>query len=274
MADLASQVVTSANALRSVWTGLQSVPRSALPSKCYVQWIKRAKLYPLLDGTVLMFPGRLAAWNNVQLVASASSENNRNPNEIKIGEQKLDFAVARHLSMISYLAVSWSIYDRLSNACGRIAGISDVAEHTKQNPKACEDFLGKKDILGFSSQLHIQHAYAWPLRVSYKIRNWLVHEGYEENGISLFDGDNIGSGFRLHDDAAKHLEECCGYVNDGGRIVSCCLSSSEECWPSRDLLTILDRYHTELDSLFTGLVKWSVDSFTGQITAFTARDRL
>jgi hypothetical protein len=62
------------------------------------------------------------------------------------------------------------------------------------------------------------------------------------------------------------------YSVDNGKVDSCCLSASEECWPTRDLLIILDRYHSELYTMFTGLVKWSVDSYIGQITAFTARD--
>ena len=100
----------------------------------------------------------------------------------------------------------------------------------------------------------------------------MVHEGYEEGSTPLFIGDRIADGFRLHDDAAQYLEKCCDYRIDNGKIEACCLQAAEECWPTRDLLTILDLYHAEIDTLFTSLVKWSVDSFIGQIVAFSVRD--
>lgn len=273
MTDFKTQVKASAGKLRDTWTALTVPPSSALPPNCRDRWIKMTNLHCLLDGTSRIFPAREAAWDSVRAVASALSRNPDNPNEVEFGSQRLDFGIARHLSLVSYVASVWSIYDRVSNACGRLAAISEIAENPRQNPKACEDLIGKKDTHGFSVQFHIREAYAWPLRVSYKVRNWLLHEGWEENSIPLFRGDSIGDGLLLHDDAARHLEKCSGYSTDGGKISGCCLSSSEECWPTSDLLLILPNYHAELDALFSGLLKWSVDSFVGQIEAFTARDR-
>lgn len=273
MFDLSTQVKTRADALRAAWTSLQSLSRCALPPKCFVRCIESAGLDRLLDGTALIFPAKLAAWENVQTVVSAPCGDPARPNKIPIDKQSLDYAVARHISLLSYLAAACSIYDRFSNACNRIAGTSGIGEHPKQKPKACEDFLGKKDILGLSCHYHIQHASAWPPRVTYKIRTWLVHEGCEEKGITLFQGDSIRGGFRLHHETARHIEECCGYISADGRIVACCLAAAEKCWPTRELLTILNVYHAELDTLFAGLAKWSVDSFAGQIAAFTAKDR-
>jgi hypothetical protein len=273
MSDLRTQVTMSADKLRAAWTTLSAQPASALPPNCHERWIKRASYHRSLDGTARIFTAREAAWESVRSVASALSTNPNSPNEVTYGSQRLDFGIARHLSLVSYVASAWSIYDRISNVCGRLAAVADIADNPQQNPKACEDLIGKKDTHGFSVQFHIRDAYAWPLRVTYKVRNWLVHEGWEENNIPLFCGDSIGDGLRLHADAVKHLEQCGGYTADGGKITSCCLSSAEECWPTKDLLEILLRYHAELDTLFAGLLKWSVDSFVGQIEAFTARDR-
>ena len=273
MADLKAQVIRSAGDLKSAWTGLQAVSSSALPPKCYEQWIKKAALHQTLEGTAGIFPARGVAWSAVQAVSSPTSVRDYQQNTVAHGALGMDFSVARHLALTTYVAVTWSAYDRLANVCGRLACIADLAENPRQNPKACEDFLGKRDTMGFSGHLQIRQAYAWPLKVTYKIRNWLVHEGYEEGGTPLFGGDRIADGFRLDKDAAAYLESCCGYKADGGKVDSCCLTAAEECWSTRELLTILDCYHAEVDTMYAGLVKWAVDAFIGQVTAFTARDR-
>jgi hypothetical protein len=41
-----------------------------------------------------------------------------------------------------------------------------------------------------------------------------------------------------------------------------------------DLISVLSAYHGEVDIMFSGLLKWCVDSFVGQFTTFSARDRL
>ncbi len=273
MADLPTHITESAQDLKSAWTWLQGVSPSVLPSRCYEQWTKRAMLHRVLDGTSSIFPTRQAAWDAVQaVVTSATNAPDPAINIVQHGGIEMDFSIARHLSLTSYVAVSWAAYDRLANVCGRLAGIAELAENPRQNPKACEDFLGKKDILGFASHLHVREGYAWPLKISYKVRNWLVHEGYEEGGTPLFSGDRIPDGFRLHEDAAKYLQKCCDYGVDTGRIEHCCISAADECWDTRDLLQILTAYHQEVDELFSALVKWSVNAFIGQIQVFAARD--
>jgi hypothetical protein len=273
MVDLQTQIAESTQELKSAWTGLQSVPPSVLPSRCYEQWTKRAMLHRVLDGTSSIFPARHAAWAAVQAVmTSATHTPNPASNMVQHGGIEMDFSIARYLSLTSYVAVTWAVYDRLANVCGRLAGVAELAEHPKQNPKACEDFLGKKDILGFGSHVHIREAYAWPLKITYKVRNWLVHEGYEEGGTQLFCGDRIPDGFRLHEDAAKYLQRCCDYAVEAGKIERCCISAADECWDTRDLLQILTAYHQEVDELFAVLVKWSVNAFVSQIQVFAARD--
>lgn len=274
MADLPTQVAESAQELKSAWTGLQGVSPSVLPSRCYEQWTKRAMLHRVLDGTSAIFPARQAAWDAIQAVAtSAAHAPDPTSDTVQYNGIDMDFAVARHLSFISYVAVCWAAYDRLANVCGRLAGVAELAENPKQNPKVCEDFLGKKDILGFAGHVHIREAYTWPLKVTYKVRNWLVHEGYEEGGTPLFSGDRIADGFRLHEDAAKYLQQCCGYEVDTGKITRSCISAADECWDTRDLLQILSVYHQEVDELFGALVKWSVNAFIAQVQVFAARDK-
>ena len=153
-----------------------------------------------------------------------------------------------------------------------LAATAEIAGNPKQNPKMCEDFLNdKKNFFGFSMQFHLKKAYSWPLKVSYIFRNWLVHDGYEANGVPVFRGDRISDGLYLNEDAIKLLSESKYPCNDKD---FCCLKNDEKFpWYDKSLLTILDKYHGEADIMFASLLKWSVDSFEGQISSFTERDR-
>ncbi len=285
MTDLKKQVEQSAEALRDAWTNLNKVPESAsLPLKCYELWMKRALLHEVLTGTIAIFEARDKAWEVVGVVAKAESvvprdEPNRDPtsvtspNAVMYGNIQMEYCVARHLVLASYASVVWSIYDRLANVCGRLAGVAEVAQNPRQNPKTCEDFLGKKDVLGFASHLHMRESYSWPLKISYKVRNWLVHEGYEEGGTPLFSGDRVSDRFFLHSDAVNQLQGTCGFSDEDGKIALSCVGKDKECWSRGDLIEILELYHSEIDTMFAALLKWSVDSFVGQIKIFAARDQ-
>jgi len=274
MNNLEQQVKESASALQQAWAALQQNPGlPAIPRVCYEQWIKRAALHPIISGTQAIFSARetasLLVLSTMQLQNAVGNPAN---SKVRYGQFEMDFAVARHLSLTSYVSITWSIYDRLANVCGRLAGTSELAENPKRNPKVCEDLLGKH-MSAFSSHLHMLEAYSWPLKVSYKVRNWLVHEGYEEGSTQLFLGSKLADGFHLHAEAKKHLQVCCDHKEDvSGKIKTSCISEADECWKHGDLLRILEQYNKENDIMFTALLKWSVDSFVGQIKAFGARD--
>ena len=279
MVDLKSQVEVDAERLKHAWvaaTQSASIPGIILPRKCYERWSEKASLYRSLEGTVKLFLARDESWNNVTGILSQGNIVDANPNLVKYGQHMIDFSVARHLALTSYVSITWSIYDRLANVCGRLSAVVDVTDNPKNNPKVCEDFLswGKKsDMLAFGTQFFLIQSYAWPLKVSYKIRNWLVHEGYEEGCIPLFKSDWIADKFILHDDSSNRLEKVCGFNKDSaGKIENCCLGEHEECWPSKDLLVILEKYNYEIDMMFAGLLEWSVNAFTMQFRTFVKRD--
>ena len=284
MSNLEKQMKASATALQEAWNNAKNVPlTSSLPAKCYEQWLKRAEMHYLLTGTIPILVARDAAWKIVQDVAIAQAVKDK-PKTVRYASIEMEFAVARHLALTSFVSVTWSIYDRLANVCGRLSSIGEVGNHQKQNPKLCEDLLGeteelgkrrKRDTMGFGGHLHIYAAYAWPIKVSYKIRNWLVHEGYEEGSTSLFEGEGIHDRFMLHIDAIQHLQKVCGGEHDGKKKgEATCVSEEDDCWLHRDLLRILEQYNNEIDTMFAALLKWSVDSFVGQIKAFAARDQV
>jgi len=325
MVNLQDQVKSSAADLEVIWQNLsgRSVT-TALPSECYRRWETAAFLYVSLSGTMPLFAARMNAWRIVEslvdptrlaseklraeeaekLLAQLPAQERRKPlfNFSHDGID-MDFASARHLALISYTSVSWSIYDRLSNVCGRLAATEDVRQHYKQNPRLVEDFLAKEkerssppsaanfekqknqhgrdeygnQLFAFSMQYHLRTAYDWPTRVAYTIRNWLVHDGTSMGDVRLFHSDQIEDGLRLHSKAVVHIENMCKIERDSNDDPTrCCLRGSANPWKKendKDLMEVLKLYHGEVDTMLAGLLKWSVDSFVGQFIAFSARDK-
>jgi hypothetical protein len=215
---------------------------------------------------------------------------------------EMDFSCARHLALVSYASVSWSIYDRLTNICGRMAATQQVRDHHKHNPKLVEHLLAKEkersnasdseysakdktqsgryeygnQLFAFSMQYHLWTAYDWPTRVIYTIRNWLVHEGDSIGNVRLFRSDSIEDRLCLHSDAISFIENRCYLEIDGNdEIRRCCLRGAENPWTKNrdvDLISVLEAYHGEVDTMLSALLKWCVESFVGQFAAFTARD--
>jgi hypothetical protein len=298
MINLHKQIRESHVALRKAWTELQKNPSTSIPSKSYETWVRHTGYHTILEGTLRIFEAREHAWETVVNVSEAeptvskasqisakaaefasikhaSEETNMlfsRSNMVKSGSIEMDFAVARHLALTSYVYCAWSIYDRLANVIGRISGFSSTSNDPKHNPKAIDHLVGKKELFGFATNMHLKNGYDWPIRASYKIRNWLIHEGFEENSIPMFKSEKIDDRFYLHDDAVKHIETCNEYSFAAGKIHSSCITEADESWPTKDLMKILPQYHEEIDTMFSRLLKWSCESLLNQISIFSKRD--
>lgn len=316
MGDLKKQVSKSAADLQMLWTMIsRRRGQTVLPVECYTRWEKLALLYASLEGTVPLFDTRDSAWRVVESLVDPKriqSEKARQqapqpapqPGPAKTSYNfshdgiQMDFSSARHLALVSYMGISWSIYDRLTNVCGRLAATDEVIQHPKQNPKLVEDLLTKpkeradqgdssqhqrirgeygSQLLAFSTQHHVRMAFDWPIRVSYAIRNWLIHEGQSMGTVRLFHSDRIEDGLQLHSNCVEYIERSCSLkMDENGDPSRCCLRGSESPWKqgqSKDLLKVISLYHIEMDSMLAGLLRWCTESFIGQLTIFSDRDK-
>ena len=270
MASLEEQVGKNACVLKSALDDLQSPLPSTVPLECNELWKRRAELHKELDSTSKIFPARFTALEMIKdLSRKVPKLSNTTPNKNNIyADYTKNFIIERHLSFVSYVATTWSIYDRLANVCGRLVGTSEFQPNPRANPKLNEDFLNKDSKMGFSIQHLIFNAYARPIKISYYVRNWLVHEGYERESIPLFSRLTEAEPFLLHTDAMSYIEKTYNEEKNHLGCVCCCLNTTNDPWATRDLVKILDSYHNEIDTMFIALLQWSVDSFVGQVKAF------
>lgn len=284
MNRLASQIQQAAADLAQAVTlprlALSHPDACSLPSDCYALWVKRVeRLQQPLEATVKLLDTRSAALRVVDALANHAASVPPGTGTVPFAGQDMGFDLARHLGVAAYLTTTWTVYDRLASVCGRLIGTDSVgdAEGPRSNPKLCEHFMtgrGDKDknkmLHGFSLA-KLLPAYAWPAKASYVLRNWLTHEGQELEGVPLFAGDSTSDGFALHEQAVNRITADLAEENCPPQ--SCCLTSDPHFpWYDMSILTVLEKYHAEVDTMFAGMVRWSVNSFAGQITQFSDRD--
>lgn len=274
MEDLKTILEQEARALRGLQPIIARIKASRYPVESSSNWERRSNQVTILEGTIPLFQLRAEAWRIVLELSIANNMGDQLNSRVIHGGLEMRFEVARHLAVTSYFCSAWAIYDRLSNFCGRLAAFANLSENPKSNPKLCGDIIdSKKDNIGFSINKMVEHSYAWPIKTSYKIRNWLVHEGYDEGSLPLFQGTQFSDQFLLHPDTTKLLEKCCDGKPDNGKYQFSRIEAVDETWLTRDLLRILPQYHAEIDQMFCELVTWVSQSFLTQIRSFAKRDQ-
>ncbi len=285
MTDLRTALVSASSQLQEALKDVKKAngQSTSFPDECYGLWMQRVKLKSEFEATLELLTIRTDTWQLVNKVCVEGDETTKSPDSPPFWHQDLTFAVARHIALTAYVTTTWSVYDRLANICGRLIGPVHVAKNLSPtaNPKLIEHFIrigkkgeGSKDDRphGFSLAGILHPAYGWPASVSYAIRNWLVHEGIEAEGIKLFSGTSVDKAFELSADAMKRIEAQCK-ERDAVESGDCCFSDrNNHPWYDRDLLAILGNCHDEVDTMFANLTTWSVDSFVGQIRTFSLRD--
>ena len=257
MSELQKQVEASENHLQRI--PLSPPSGALLPQDCYATWKDIASVKELLKGTKPLFPVKSKAW-------AALTDLNRQHLCLPDQDQVTTFEEKRHLVLVGYNAVSWSIYDRMANICGRLVAINTISTKPQKNPKLVENIMkinDKENVVGVTIQNLILHAYGWPIKVSYMIRNWLVHEGFERGTIKLFDN----APFEISSSARDLIEK--EITDDKVERSFSCLQNTVDPWDKGDLIEILEKYHEEIDTMFTSLLKWSTASFVAQIEAFS-----
>ncbi len=278
MSDLKGVIETSVTSLKSTLTlstsGLSNPNK--IPADCYNLWRRRAELHASLEATLGLLPMRDLGWNVLTSVANDEKVVDRATSLLRFCGQDMPFCTARHLALSAYITTTWSVYDRLSNVCGRLIGHESVGNNPlpTSNPKLIEHFMRKgkeqKNQHGFSLACLLPPAYGWPASVSYVLRNWLVHEGLEAEGVPLFIGNTLADSFELSDAAIQRIEGLCNA--NGAQHFHCCLSAeTDHPWYDKTVLTILERCHSELDQMFCGLLDWAVKAFALQVEVFLSR---
>lgn len=177
------------------------------------------------------------------------------------------FKEGRFLVLQNYVATTWALYDALTKVAGILCCTDESAKNKQVPVKLYEHLLKGKLCVGARVQEHLRGAYGWPIAVSYKVRNWLVHDGHNQEGVELFKYDSPAAGaeFELSDDGWKLLENLCSSEVGKARLQ-----------PFPDIKTNLaeglETCHIEVDEAVAFLLTWSAGIAKLQASILFTRD--
>lgn len=272
-------------------------PRTIIHKKCYETWHLRSKYHQYLFDTQQLLSLRQVASDTMDRVNDAAQTSSVTGKfEFKYLDTPVPFTSARFLSLQNYLSITWAIYDKLANVCARIIGPVSIGNnpYPARNAKLPNLFFSNKSDKqideqgkgqpsekklidrpnGFALQTILDYQWTWPVNVSYKIRNLVVHEGYGGIVGEFFLGDTPLSGFKICENLKASLQKECMLhpKNDEDACLSRLASEDGFPWYGDDIRVFLRKYHSEIDYLYASLLQWSIRAFCDQVKLFSEPD--
>lgn len=273
---------------------------TVLPSSCYQHWGQIASTHAILEPSISLLEIRDEAYKSMvsltkgkeQLNLESRPERDKNIlDPVRYGSIVVSFATARYLSLSSYMSTTWALYDQLTVVAGKLIGPKNFANmRTKKRcPKLPSAFFDMKEKLpdsaeedtkegktenlprGFSLDCVIGEKWKWPVFLSYRIRNLVLHDGVGKTNDSFFQSENRISGFCLSEPIQKNLvREFCFAT---GRQPDVSQEEINQKFPTSDLRVILKQNNEEIDALLERLLLWGTDAFKSQIQLFSEPDK-
>lgn len=114
------------------------------------------------------------------------------------------FQHLRLIAMQGYLAIQWSIADRITEFVGRVLlpkpGVNNSKDKDRPPPiQLLSHFVGGRAEGQSTAGLipMVRSSFGWPLAISYELRNVFAHLGGQVDGIDLFEGGHHSAAFRV-----------------------------------------------------------------------------
>ena len=180
---------------------------------------------------------------------------------------EVTFKQGRYLAFQNYLATTWALYDALAKVAGILCCNDELSKNKQKPVKLVEDFLRGKNSVGGRMHDHLKGAYGWPISISYKIRNWLVHDGHSQDGVELFkyDAPANSTEFEMSDDAWDIISKKCNAESTQTRL---------RVFPNvkNDLAEGLAICHKETDEAIGFVLLWATGVAKLQASLLFPRD--
>lgn len=186
------------------------------------------------------------------LLAFPSQASTATPGQFLYNGMDIAFKHGRYLLFQNYAVTTWALYDTLAKVAGVLCCNDELSKNPKKPVKLYEDFLQGKNCVGARVRDHLRGAYGWPIAISYKIRNWLAHDGHSREGVELFKYDSPASSgeFEMLEKTWEFIKDNCQAVPDQTRLL-----------PFPDvkvnLAQGLETCHKEADEAVAFLLIWS-----------------
>lgn len=201
------------------------------------------------------------------LLAFPTQISKTSPNLFLYNGIDVTFKLGRYLLFQNYAVTTWALYDTLSKVSGVLCGYDELSKNTVKPAKLYEDFLQGKNSVGTRVRDHLKGGYGWPISVSYKIRNWLTHDGHYHEGIEMFkyDSPSTATEYEMLEAAWDIVTKSCKGDPSQTRLTP---------FPEvkTNLAAGLQTCHAEIDEAVAFLLTWSTGSVKLQATILFPRD--
>ena len=210
---------------------------------------------------------------NVALAAAKSFPTRisaNRPDRFRYNDIDVTFKQGRFLSLQSYVATTWALYDTLSKVAGVLCCTDERSKNNAKPVKLPEDLVRGKNIVGARVHDHLKGAYGYPIALSYALRNWLVHDGHCQNGTELFKSDSPSSApYEIANDAWTKIEE-----KVSGEYKAEATQTRLRPFPpiGADLLAGLELCHEETDEAIGFVLVWATGAAKLQAEILLPRD--
>ncbi len=191
---------------------------------------------------------------------------------VVLGASRVKFHHARLIGVQSYLTTSWALADRITGMVGRVVCPPSAGCDPTNPAQLVSHFVrsekGKAPAAVLSKS--IRFMFGWPIAISYAIRNHVVHDGAQFDGVDFFEGAMPSAGFRISADGWRRIE---ARALEYG--VAASLHRAGPLWPPTpcdDLRLVLDVCEREMDDALGVLVGSATAALLSHVRCMVGED--
>jgi len=192
---------------------------------------------------------------------------------VEFGGSRVHFSHARLIGFEAYLALTWSLADRISALVGRVfcsadGGAFNDPEAVKLVSHFLQDEKRKESTAGvvFDS---IRQTFGWGIAISYALRNHFVHDGARKD-VEFFQGRTSADAFKVSDRGWQHVQQ-----KAGGYNVRQDFTHPQAAWPTApkdDVRKVLEVCEHEMDNALGVLVGTACTALSVHVTFLLGGD--
>lgn len=177
-------------------------------------------------------------------------------NTVVFAGATIPFSSARLLGFQSYLSSTWAVSDLVTRVPGYLIGNKSAANMARP-AKLWEHFVKDNNTWPHHPGAIFRAAYAWPVALSYIIRNHFMHDGACDKGSDFFAGERSTDGYSLSESGIGYIVKKTGtdQYNVNEKMSRLDKSPLDET----DLLKLLELCHGQIDEVLGHLVMLAVE---------------
>lgn len=226
-----------------------------------------AKTEQQLDGIDALFEIRKLHYDTLTDLYS-KTENGKPDCLTNYLGNRYDSNLIKMIALQGYFSTTWAIYDTIALIVGHMSFIDTIAANPTSYPRLPEHIVLEKSkgVLGFRMHNFVYNLYAYPILLSYCLRNHFVHEACF-NSNSIFNSDNIADveSFYISDQFYNLFAEKYKNLNKN------CSRRDPKDWEQPNIIKIIELTEAENDEVNSILLTWTIDSIHSQLRLFASR---